>query len=103
MDPHRIAEARSLAYHQAVAKRLATEPALVVTAQARVAAWLEEGRAYARAWTQLLALQTSELALRIVEDNELARTLRQSTPFANALSPSERWQIWREVRCALEP
>jgi len=102
MDPHRIAEARSLAYHQAVANRLATEPALLATAQARVEAWRREGRPYAAAWTRILALQPAELAAALVEDNEPAGALRQSTPFANALPPAERWQFWREVRSALE-
>lgn len=62
MDPHRLAEERSLAYHRVVAARLAREPRLV----------------------------------------EEARELRQSSPFAGALSPRERWRIWREVRARLD-
>ena len=32
------------------------------------------------------------------ERSELATELRQSSPFAGALRPQERWKIWRETR-----
>jgi hypothetical protein len=34
----------------------------------------------------------------LVERSELADELRQSSPFAGALRPQERWRIWRETR-----
>jgi len=48
MDAHRLAEARSLAYHATIAARLSEE--------------------------------------------------RQSSPFAGALSPAERWEFWRSTK-----
>jgi hypothetical protein len=32
-----------------------------------------------------------------VDRSELAIELRQSSPFAGALNPQERWEIWRRV------
>ena len=99
VDPHRIAEARSLAYHQAVAARLADEPAVLDQARARVRGWLATvpEAHYALAWHEILRRPTSEIVACLVDDGERATELRQSTPFAGALDPRERWRIWREV------
>lgn len=99
MEPHRLAEQRSLAYHRAIAVRLVREPALLARARTKVAAWRAEGRSpfYARAWEQLLSGPTETLAQFLVADTEEARALRQATPFAGALEPRERWRIWKEV------
>ena len=100
VDPHRLAEERSLAYHRALAARIDLEPALLERARAKVAAWLAEGRSpfYARAWEQVLSAPVESVARFLVSDTEEARALRQATPFAGALEPRERWRIWREVR-----
>ena len=99
MDPHGIAEARSLAYHRAIAGRLAGEPALVERARARVREWLQarpEAR-FARGWADVLGRPTPDIAAVLTDPGERARELRQSTPFAGALDPRERWRLWREV------
>jgi hypothetical protein len=99
VEPHQLAEQRSLAYHRAIAARLVREPALVARARAKVAAWRAEGRSpfYARAWERLLSEPTETLAQFLAADTEEARALRQATPFAGALEPRERWRIWKEV------
>ncbi len=100
MDLHRLAEERSLAYHRAVGERLGERPEVLDRARARVNAWLEQGHPhplYARAWARLLDLPTDGLAAALVDRSEEARSLRQVTPFAGALTPRERWAIWREV------
>jgi hypothetical protein len=99
VDPHRRAEARSLAYHRAVAERLAADPSLIARARERVRAWQESDpeRHYARAWDAVLRRPLHEVAAFLVDDGEEATELRQSTSFAGALSPRERWQIWRKV------
>jgi hypothetical protein len=99
VEPHQLAEQRSLAYHRAIAARLVREPSLVARARAKVAAWRAEGRSlfYARAWERLLSGPTEALAQFLVADTEEARALRQATPFAGALEPRERWRIWKEV------
>ncbi len=101
MDLHRLSEERSIAYHRAIAARLEEDPTLLARARARVRAWLAApGGAphYARAWDEILARPLVEIAAFLVDPGEHARELRQSTPFAGALPPRERWRLWREVR-----
>lgn len=101
MDLHRLAEERSVAYHRAIAERMRRQPEIVETARRRVEAWLSAGDSapfYARKWAEILAGDISSVADFLVERSELADELRQSSPFAGALRPQERWQIWRETR-----
>ncbi len=104
MDAHRIAEARSLAYHLEVAGRLATRPELLERARDRVQAWLADGRSpwYAARWQAILAQGTDAVVRILVDPGEDATALRQASPFAGVLSPRERWRLWREVRARCE-
>ncbi len=105
MPSHRLAEERSLAYHRAVAARLRGEPSLLEVARRRVDAWIAAGgrsAPYARAWRELLDRPLPELEAFLVDPSERARELRQSTPFAGALDPRERWRLWAEVRARFE-
>jgi hypothetical protein len=100
MDPHRLAELRSLAYHRVIADRLRSDPGVLLTARARVRGWMaqEAWPHYARKWEALLSGPLEDLCALLVDDDEEARSLRQSTPFAGALKPRERWRIWDEER-----
>lgn len=101
MDAHRLAEERSLAYHKAIAGRLQREPEILEKARQRVRTWLAPGESapfYARKWAEVLAGDPPSIAAFLAERSELADELRQSTPFAGALKPRERWRIWRETR-----
>jgi hypothetical protein len=105
VNGHRLAEERSLAYHRAVAEKLASNPQALDRARARVRSWLVSGdvaESYAQAWDQLLHRPLHEICAFLTEDSERARTLRQATPFAGAIDPRTRWRIWREVRAAAE-
>jgi hypothetical protein len=105
VDPHRLAEARSLAAHQLIADRLAGEPGLVDMARARVQSWLADGsvaRPYAQAWQALLASDIASIRRALVDDGEQGRALRQCTPFAGAIDPRTRWRLWARVREELE-
>ncbi len=97
MERHRLAEIRSLAYHRAVAERLAREPAILERARARVRGWLQRTPTphYAIAWDEVLTRPVAEIAEFLRDDAERARELRQSTPFAGTLAPRERWRLWR--------
>lgn len=106
MDAHRLAEERSVAYHGVIAERLEDDPEILEEARRRVAGWLgaSEGPPfYARKWEEVLSGDTSSIASFLVERSELADELRQSSPFAGALPPQERWRIWRETRERLSP
>ena len=63
MEPHRLAEERSIAYHRAVAARLEREPAVLTQARARVRAWLarETPPYYAQAWDEVLSWPLSRV------------------------------------------
>jgi hypothetical protein len=101
MDLHRLAEERSVAYHRAIAEKLRHQPEIVEKARRRVQEWTDsraEPPFYARKWAEILASDVSTIAAFLVERSELADELRQSTPFAGALDPRERWKIWRETR-----
>ncbi len=101
MDLHRLGEERSLAYHGAIAARILREPEVLEAARLRVAGWVngqEPAPFYARKWAEVLAGEVASVAAFLTERSELATELRQSSPFAGALSPQERWRIHREVR-----
>lgn len=101
MDLHRLAEERSIAYHRLIAERLRQKPEILEMARRRVESWMSSGTHvpfYARKWAEILAGDVSSIAAFLTERSELAVELRQSTPFAGAITPQERWKIWREFR-----
>lgn len=101
MDPHRLAEERSIAYHRVIAGRLHDEPEILDTARRRVREWLTARNPppfYARKWAEVLAGDVPSIAAFLIDRGDFATELRQSTPFAGALRPQERWRIWREIR-----
>jgi hypothetical protein len=105
MDAHRLAEARSIELHRAVAPMLRQEPAAVARARERVRQWRAEGSVplpYVEAWERHLAAPLEALCAAIVDEGEPARALRQVTPFAGFVDPRTRWRIWREVRARTE-
>jgi len=101
MDLHRLGEERSIAYHRLIAERLPSQPEILENARRRVQTWLESpetARFYARKWAEILAGDVPSIAAFLADRSELAVELRQSSPFAGALRPQERWKIWRETR-----
>lgn len=102
MDLHRLAEERSIAYHRVIAERLKSRPEILEMARQRVRTWLSSprtgGQFYAQRWAEILSGDVPSIAAFLVDRSELATELRQSTPFAGALNPQERWKIWRETR-----
>ena len=106
MDPHRLAEERSRAYHLLIAERLRDDPAMLESARRRVQSWMAGSSPppfYAQKWAEILAGDLSSIAAFLAERSELADELRQSSPFAGALKPRERWRLWRETRERLAP
>jgi hypothetical protein len=92
-------EKRSLAFHRAIAERLADDGDVLVVARERVAEWLRTGAVhptYAAAWQAIFAGDPRSVAAAIVAETEEACALRQVSPFAGVLSPRERWRLWRE-------
>src|SRR5258708_29966190 len=101
MDLHRLGEERSVAYHRAIAERLRERPEIIEKARRRVQEWLSSSTSpsfVAIKWAALLQSDIASIEAFLVERSELADELRHSSPFAGALSPQERWRIWRETR-----
>lgn len=88
-----------MAYHRVIAERLRHQPEILENARRRVETWLSSGSPfYARKWAEILSGDISSITAFLTDRSELAVELRQSTPFAGAIPPQERWKIWRETR-----
>ena len=101
MASHHLAEARSLAYHRAIADALGRDPAILPRARARIEEWTlaaPMSPRYVSAWRVLLASPLDTIVALLIDTSEHGRAMRQTTPFAGALSPETRWQIFRRVR-----
>ncbi|MDO5625427.1 MAG: hypothetical protein Q4G71_12160 [Pseudomonadota bacterium] len=102
---HDDLDARALALHRRVARRLRDDPALFERARATLGRWLETAdpatHPYLLTWQALMA-QGMAAALAVAEeDSPRARVLRQASPFAGLLSHKERFAVlkhWREQR-----
>jgi hypothetical protein len=102
VDPHRLAELRSVALHAAISERITREPGLVDHARRRLRSSSTGGgpaaQAYRDEWLRILDEPIERVVAFLREDTEHARALRQCTPFAGVIAPRERWRIWRSVR-----
>jgi hypothetical protein len=99
---HRLLEARSLALHCLVARKIAHNPSLLGIARRNIEAWSrgagEETPRYLVEWRQILKRPWPQIAALITEQGENAARLRQSSPFAGVLSAAERKRIYDAFR-----
>lgn len=102
MKDHRLIDKRSLAFHRRVAEKLRVEPSLRELARANLERW--ETSASTRLlpvlseWRALLDAPGGELLAILTSEDARATRLRQSSPFAGALTPVERFAILREFQ-----
>jgi hypothetical protein len=101
MRSHDWIDQRSLALGRAVADRLRQRPELMDVARGNLRRWMTQNSTRTlpvlREWLDLL--DGGDLAAvlgALTADTESARRLRQSSPFAGALTPAERWKVLRE-------
>ncbi len=100
MDPHALAEARSLALHRAVWARIEAEPALLAGVRARLEQWRRDDskpQPYVEAWLNLVSGPLEALKAALTGEDEVSLALRQATPFAGVIGARERWHIWAET------
>ena len=99
---HRLAEARSLVMHTVIAEKIQTNPALIAHAQQNRRRWRRRREAGAPGWMDewrgILKRPQTEIAAIICEPSERGARLRQSSPFAGALSNQERKRIYDAFR-----
>ena len=95
---HRLNEARSLALHAAIARKIDRDPSLLAVPHRNMerwsARWSPEIPPWLQEWERLLRRPWPELAAIITEPSETGARLRQSSPFAGVLSASERARIY---------
>jgi hypothetical protein len=94
-------EARSLALHSAVARKLRSDPAMLLRARARLTRWMAGGGRSMplwRRWEAVLSRPAEDVTNFLCDASEEAAWLRKASPFAGELSPAERWAILRSMR-----
>src|ERR1041384_3322324 len=99
---HRLVEARSLAMHAVIARKIERDPTLLAIAHRNLerwqARWKEEPPRWLNEWQEVLRQPWQHIAALITEPTEHGARLRQSSPFAGALSNEERWRIYEAFR-----
>jgi len=96
---HDRAQARSRAYHRAIARRL--RGPMVDEARYVLFRWRAEGRIpdhYANRWAETLDGPIHAIRRALIDASPEADDLRQTSPFAGLLSEPERRRILDEVR-----
>jgi hypothetical protein len=95
---HRIIEARSLAMHCLIARKIAADPALLDVARRNLRTWSTRyGDGLPRAleeWRAILERPWPEIAVIMTDAGETGARLRQSSPFAGVLTAAERRRVY---------
>ena len=99
---HQRLDARSLAMHCLVARKLLANPVLIAQARSTLARWraqvAEPVPSYFLEWGRILEGSPGEIAAFLASMREDATRLRQSSPFTNLLTPEERARIFEAFR-----
>jgi hypothetical protein len=99
---HRLLEARSLAMHAVIARKIARDPGLLEVARSNIERWRARQNSdeltWLNEWRELLNQPWQNIAALITEPSENAARLRQSSPFAGILTNQERWRIYEAFR-----
>ena len=102
MKDHRLIDERSLAFHRLVAGKLRADPTLLDLARANLDRWEVTASPRVRPvfaeWRALLDAPLDDLLAVLTGEDERATRLRQSSPFAGALTSGERFAILREFQ-----
>ena len=96
---------RSLAYHQVIAERLLRNPGQIVEKARRNLKRLQSLHPYAAhllsLWDAWLDLPPAMLTEEIMGTSELARDMRQASPFSGLLSAAERRSVLAGFRAEM--
>jgi hypothetical protein len=95
---HMRLDARSLALHCLVARKIVSNPALVEQARGNLLRWKAQAAvplpSYFEEWERILRRRPEEVAGFLTSMTEEAIRLRQSSPFATLLRPEERAKVY---------
>jgi hypothetical protein len=99
---HRLVEARSLAMHAVIARKIERHPELLAIAHRNVerwrARWKDAPPAWLEEWQEVLKQPWQHIAAFITEPSENGARVRQSSPFAGILTTEERWRVYEAFR-----
>lgn len=99
---HRLLEARSLAMHAVIARKIERDRRLLDIPRNNLkrwrARWDDHVPAWYEEWSAIVQRPWDEIAAIITEPSEEGARLRQSTPFAGVLSAAERRRIYEAFR-----
>jgi hypothetical protein len=99
---HAVLEARSLALHCMIARRLHARPELLGKARDNLDRWSRRWSGsppgYLTQWRAVLSRPLPELLAFITSTTPEAARLRQSTPLVGILSPLERKRVYEAFR-----
>jgi len=99
---HQRLDARSLAMHCLVARKLLANPALIAQVRNTLARWRAQAAeplpSYFFDWERILEGSPAEIAAFLASMREDATRLRQSSPFTNLLMPEERARVFEAFR-----
>jgi hypothetical protein len=103
---HSCTDQVSLELGHRVAEKLRGQPALVDFARANLARWSQQNssapsllRCYAE-WQQVLSRPLGDICNLLCSESDNAQRLRQNSPFAGVLSPTEVWEVKSSFRHA---
>jgi len=104
---HEIIDLRNMEFGRIIAEKLKKQPELLDLAKGNLERWIAQSHGAPPPahleWRGILEkLHTDEIMDLLTRDTEEARRLRQSNPFAGALTPQERWSVLKayETRSA---
>lgn len=60
--------------------------------------WVAQGIVSAREWQPLLDKPWAEIRAILLDESDEGQRLRQTDPFCGILTPTERWEIYREAQ-----
>jgi hypothetical protein len=99
---HRLLEARSLAMHAVIARKIERDPTLLAIAHRNMERWSGRWKdgppAWLKEWQEVLKQPWQRIAAIITEPSEHGARVRQSSPFAGVLTNKERWRIYEAFR-----
>ena len=108
MRSHQEIDARSLELHRLIAAKVRRDPALLDRVRLTLQRWRDPGNPsraepYLSEWERLMAEGLEQVLAAAVEESERAEALRQCSPFAGILSPTERFaflKTWAATHAA---
>jgi hypothetical protein len=97
-----LLEARSLAMHAVIARKIERDPTLLAIAHRNVERWRIRWKdappAWLEEWQEVLKQPWQHIAALITEPSENGARVRQSSPFAGILTNKERWRVYEAFR-----